>query len=211
MALIPCPDCNKDVSDTAPACIHCGRIAAERALAPVFACTRCYGPAPAGRLVCAACDADKESAAARPARESRAPAIAAVVVFMLGAVALVAYLVGGRQADKLNGATDGRRAPPPSAWTQERPKAPPAADVEREAEPLEDVSLGVFTEASYALDVMQRFGCANGNSPPAFVECMAMIGNRRATRSCLDKWRRIKKAAYDANGCMEQIRTVFGE
>ena len=26
MALISCPDCGKEVSDTAPACIHCGRV-----------------------------------------------------------------------------------------------------------------------------------------------------------------------------------------
>lgn len=25
MALIKCPDCNKEVSDAAPSCIHCGR------------------------------------------------------------------------------------------------------------------------------------------------------------------------------------------
>lgn len=25
MALVQCPDCGKDVSDQAPACIHCGR------------------------------------------------------------------------------------------------------------------------------------------------------------------------------------------
>jgi hypothetical protein len=26
MALIKCPDCQHDISDTAPTCIHCGRV-----------------------------------------------------------------------------------------------------------------------------------------------------------------------------------------
>lgn len=83
MPLVPCPDCGREISDTAPACVHCGRPMAP-ARAPVEVPPRASGrPHPlAGRSA---------SAELAPRAVLRGIAIAAVI-----GLVVVRWIHGGR-------------------------------------------------------------------------------------------------------------------
>ncbi len=78
MALLSCPDCSREISDAAPACVHCGRpnepALQEQSAPPVMLeageCWSCRSHNPRDNVTCQVCG---ESLTDRPVRFAHSP------------------------------------------------------------------------------------------------------------------------------------------